>query len=129
MLAMKSVLVIYAKCDCRESIAERIRQCGFHPVVCGSLTYAQTLLARYQFSAVVSSDSLPDGSLHDVMRAAKAAPVIVLSNRAESEVYLAAMRAGAFDYITLPADAAEFERMLWFAVKEPAHAAKANAAA
>ncbi|MBI3671042.1 MAG: hypothetical protein HY237_14840 [Acidobacteria bacterium] len=74
------------------------------------------------FTAVLCSDLLPDGdfrALLEVMaEAALDVPVIVLSHLDDWDSYLKAVRAGAFDYISCPPDAAESERILRLAVEE-----------
>jgi DNA-binding NtrC family response regulator len=51
-----------------------------------------------------------------VYAAANPNPVVVLSRFAEWDHYLAALRAGAFDYIVCPPDPAETERIVRSAI-------------
>jgi DNA-binding NtrC family response regulator len=51
-----------------------------------------------------------------VVAAANPTPVVVLSRFAEWDHYLAALRAGAFDYNACPPDSAETERIVCSAI-------------
>ena len=118
MLDDKLVLIIGAEEESRERIIATTHKCGLVPVSCSTLGEARSLLARQYFKIVFCNDNLPDGDFRAVIRTARSSPVIVLSRLAEWEPYLAAINAGAFDYIACPPEPVETERILWFALRE-----------
>lgn len=118
MLDGKQVLIIGTEEDSRERIIATTYKCGLSPVSCSTLGEARSLLARQYFHIVFCNDNLPDGDFRAVIRSARSSPVIVLSRLAEWEPYLAAINAGAFDYIACPPEPIETERILWFALRE-----------
>jgi DNA-binding NtrC family response regulator len=91
---------------------------GFSAVNDSSCGKARSLLEKRRFKVVFCSDSLPDGEYAEVIRAARPTPVIVLSRSADWDSYLAALQAGAFDYIACPPDQAEVDRILSSALNE-----------
>jgi DNA-binding response OmpR family regulator len=89
---------------------------GDVPLPCSTCKEARHLLSQCHFDAVFCSDNLPDGKYAEIIRAARPTPVIVLSRFAEWDPYLAALHAGAFDYIACPPNPAELERILTLAL-------------
>jgi len=79
-------------------------------------------MARQQFSAVLSEDSLLDGDFRIVIgemgRTVSKAPVVIVSRRDDWDSYLAAVGAGAFDFLAFPPTPGELERVLWAALSE-----------
>ncbi len=122
MLRTLPILVISAEGEHCKRLVEIIRKCGLRPTCCRRLREALPLLARQNFSAVFSNDTLPDGDFRAIMNELRKAsadlPVIVLSRLAEWDAYLHAIGAGAFDYIACPPDSAETQRILWSALSE-----------
>jgi two-component system, NtrC family, response regulator PilR len=114
----KLVLIIGTEEESRERIIATTHKCGLSPISCSTLSEARSLLARQDFHIVFCNDNLPDGDFRAVIRTARSSPVIVLSRLAEWEPYLAAINAGAFDYIACPPEPDETERILWFALRE-----------
>ena len=98
--------------------AVSFRSCDCHPLFCYGCGEARSPLKQQNSSLVLCSASLVDGDFRDVVKAAKSVPVVALSHVAERSPYLAALRAGAFDYITCPPDPGEVKRILWSAVSE-----------
>lgn len=118
MLDDKLVLIIGTEEVSRERIIATTYKCGLGSVSCSTLGEARSLFARQYFHIVFCNDNLPDGDFRAVIRTARSSPVIVLSRLAEWEPYLAAINAGAFDYIACPPEPVETERILWFALRE-----------
>jgi len=118
MLNDEPVLIVYGEGESREGIIATLHKCDLGQASCSTLDDARSLLTRRHFCIVFCSDTLPDGDFRSVIRAARSIPVIVLSRLAEWEPYLAAINAGAFDYIACPPDLVETERILWFALCE-----------
>jgi two-component system, NtrC family, response regulator HydG len=118
MLKDRTVLIVDSDDKTRDIVFESAVKHGEIPISCSSCGEAQSLVAQQPFKVVFCSDSLPDGEYDEVIRAAKPTPVIVLSRFAEWESYLAAMQAGAFDYIACPPSEVEVDRILSSALKE-----------
>ena len=91
-------------------------RCGLISVCCMKFDEARIFMDKEKFGVVFCHETLPDGDFRGVVAAARPTPVIVLSRFAEWDHYLAALRAGAFDYIACPPDSAETERILWSAM-------------
>jgi DNA-binding NtrC family response regulator len=60
-------------------------------------------MTTQKFGVVFCHETLLDGDFRGVVSVAKTTPVVVLSRFAEWDHYLAALRAGAFDF-TRPAE-------------------------
>ncbi len=131
MLRASPVLIISGERDHREKLADRVSQCGLRPICCETIADAQALMARQQFSAVLSEDSLPDGDFRIVIgemgRTVSKAPVVIVSRRDDWDSYLAAVGAGAFDYLAFPPTPGELERVLWAALSESNRSGRALA--
>jgi DNA-binding NtrC family response regulator len=109
-------LIIGPESSERDHIGEVVRNCGLRPVFCPTLADACAMLTQRIFALVICSDRLPESdlgvSLKSLAGASTGAPVIVLSRDAEWDSYVAAIEAGAFDYITYPLRSVEAERIL-----------------
>lgn len=118
MLPAKSILILCPDDESRERLIARVLNHGLQPFCSTSCGEAQDLLEQHNFSAILCNDTLEDGDYRDVIRAAIPVPVIVLSRFAEWGPYLAALEAGAFDYIVCPPERTEVDRILSFALNE-----------
>jgi DNA-binding NtrC family response regulator len=118
MVAGKSILILCPDDESRERLVAGILSLGLRPLCSTSYGEAQSLLGQHNFSAVLCSDSLADGDYRDLIQDVIPIPVIVLSRIAEWGPYLAALEAGAFDYIVCPPERAEVHRILSFALNE-----------
>lgn len=109
-------LIICSESPERERIGEVVRRCGMRAVHCPTLADACSMLTEKIFALVICSDSLPDSNLHASLQslsgASSGAPVIAISRHAEWEACLAAIDAGAFDYLAMPVQAREAERVV-----------------
>lgn len=112
------ILILCAEPESRDRIVASVRERGLDLVLPSNCRQARTLLAQQDLAAVFCSDDLGDGEYSDIIEAARPAPVIVLSRLAEWDPYLAALRAGAFDYIACPPDSREVQRILASALNE-----------
>jgi DNA-binding NtrC family response regulator len=102
--ALEQVLVISPETEHRERISEALHRCGLTSISCKRFDEARNFLARQKFEVVLCQDTLPDGDFRDVVAAVNPTPVVVLSRFAEWDHYLAALRDGAFEYISCPPD-------------------------
>ena len=112
MLNDRTVLIVDSDDKTRDIVFETAVKHGVIPMSCSSCAEARSLLAKRPFKVVFCSDRLPDREYPEVIWAAKPTPVIVLSRLAEWESCLAAMQAGAFDYIACPPYKVEVDRIL-----------------
>jgi len=105
------VLILCPEDENRNKIVATVCRCGLD-------REARDLLRLHNFAAVFCSDTLEDAAYPQIIDAAKPVLVIVLSRFAEWDPYLAALAAGAFDYIPCPPDHREVERILSSALSE-----------
>jgi two-component system response regulator PilR (NtrC family) len=116
MSSIEHVLVISPEADHHEKISVAVQRCGLGSIYCREFVEAQNFLVQRKFSVVFCHDILPDGDFRRVIAAVNPTPVVVLSRFAEWDRCLAALRAGAFDYIACPPDSAETERIVRSAI-------------
>lgn len=116
MISVEQVLVISPETEHHEKINAAVNKCGLSSFRCKKFNEARIFLTKHRFSVVFCHEGLPDGDFRDVVAAANPTPVVVLSRFAEWDHYLAALRAGAFDYIACPPDSAETERIVCSAI-------------
>ena len=108
--------MISPEAEHHEKINAAMPRCGLSSFSCKKFDEARTFLAKQEFSVVLCHDTLPAGDFRDVVAAVKSTPVVVLSRFAEWDHYIAALRAGAFDYIACPPDPDETERVVRSAI-------------
>lgn len=113
----------------RDGIVAAIRKCGLHPESCSSYKEARGALVRHELAAVFCTDALDDADYLQVIETAKPVPVIVVSRFADWGPYVAALRAGAFDYVASPPASDEVERILRCALEEDWRLARVAATA
>ncbi len=116
MVSVKQVLVISPEKEDHEKINAAMNKCGLSSICCMKFDEAQIFMTTQKFGVVFCHETLPDGDFRGVVSAVKPTPVVVLSRFAEWDHYLAALRAGAFDYIACPPDFAETERIVRSAI-------------
>jgi DNA-binding NtrC family response regulator len=85
---------------------------------CIGFIEARRLLRCHNYSVVLCSDSLTDGTYADVISVAKPVPVVVYSRLADWGGYFEALNAGAFDYIAYPPSAFDMGRTITSALAE-----------
>jgi len=115
---LRSVLILCPEDENRNKIVASVRRCGLDPLLSSNYREARDLLGLHNFAAAFCSDALEDATYPQIIEAAKPVPVIVLSRFAEWDPYLAALAAGAFDYIPCPPDPREVERILSSAIRQ-----------
>ncbi len=115
---LRSVLILCPEGENRNKIVATVRRCGLDPLLGSNYREARDLLGLHNLAAAFCSDTLEDAAYPQIIEAAKPVPVIVLSRFAEWGPYLAALAAGAFDYIPCPPEPREVERILSSAIRE-----------
>jgi len=88
-----------------------------HDVECaGSVQEAMQALQRRTFHLVITDMRLPDGQGFELLRHVEAAgrseKVIVITAYGSAETAVAALKAGAFDYLTKPVDLRQFRSVV-----------------
>jgi two-component system, NtrC family, response regulator PilR len=99
-----------------------------HDVECaGSVQEAMLALQRRTFHLVITDMRLPDGQgielLHHVEAAGRSEKVIVITAYGSAETAVAALKAGAFDYLTKPVDLRQFRSVVAAALGQSAPSA------
>jgi two-component system catabolic regulation response regulator CreB len=101
---VQRILVVEDEPAIAESVAYALRRDGFEALVAGRVAEAEDGAASA--ALVVLDLMLPDGSgfelLHRWRRAGIGTPIIVLSSRDDESDRVAALEAGADDYVTKP---------------------------
>jgi two-component system, NtrC family, response regulator PilR len=108
----EQVLIISPEAHLHEKISASVQKHGLAPVSCHGFERARTLHSQNRFGLIFCDDVLPDATFQTVIEAVKPVPVIVLSRLAEWDSYMAALRAGAYDYIACPPSPPEIERIM-----------------
>jgi DNA-binding NtrC family response regulator len=129
MGSVSLILVISGEEDHRAKLAALLSKSNVRPVCCATIADAKSLLAREQFSAVISEDFLVDGGFQAVLAAmanyASKPPVVVVSRRDDWGSYMEAVSAGAFDFVAFPPNPGELERAVWAALSESKRSGRA----
>ena len=116
------VLVLCEDKEVRTALKQSLKRCHVRGVYCRSTVALRRALAAHAGDAVVYAGEQPGSKLRDVMewpeiRAARV-PVIAVSRSGEIHDYLAAMEAGAFDYMARPLQCGELSRIVMSAVDQ-----------
>lgn len=119
-----SLLIVSADPQLRNDLSEAIDGRWSRIQSAAGADSAKRLLAFNRIAACLCGFELEDGSYRDVVKFAKRQnteiPVIIVSTpncTNEYREYLAAMNAGAFDFLCYPYQKREVERMLGLAVR------------
>jgi len=122
MFDASPILIVSPEASHGDKLADGVLRSGLRPVWCDSVAAARSLIASGQFGLIMAEDSLPDHELRALVKGADykslPVPVIVVSQSESWESYLAALGAGACDYVAYPPAAGELERALWSALGE-----------
>jgi len=125
MANISPILIVSPEANHRDSLAEKVLKSGMRPVCCDTSGVAKSLIAREQFGTMIVEDSLKDEELRGLIQAAAGGstivPVVIVSLSETWESYLAALDAGAREYVAYPPAAGELERALWSALSESRH--------
>jgi two-component system, NtrC family, response regulator PilR len=104
--ARARILVVDDERSMQEFLEIFLRGEGYEVATAGDVAAARALIESDEFDVVVTDIQMPGGSGLDVLRAAnEAAPetmVIMITAFATTETAIAAMKEGAYDYLTKP---------------------------
>ena len=102
-----AVPVVDDEADLRELLALTLVRLGLDVDTAESVGAARSLLAQHRYSLCLTDMRLPDGTGLDLVREiAQSAgpPIAVITAYGSAENAVAALKAGAFDYLTKPVD-------------------------
>jgi two-component system response regulator PilR (NtrC family) len=109
-------MVVSSEDSVRRRLAELLRQSGLTPVLASTVADSQAALARDKVCMLLCDECLADGNYQAVVEIVKHAdtkpPVIVFSRAGDWPEYLAAIRAGAYDYLAYPPVPTELHRVI-----------------
>lgn len=105
----RAVLIVDDEQGIREGLATAMRRAGWDAVPASGLAAARTTLAHRAIDCVLLDVRLKDGDGLEMLRELKGGahrdiPVIIATAYGDGERTIAAMRDGAFDYVTKPFD-------------------------
>jgi two-component system response regulator RegA len=115
-LTDKSLLVLDDDAPLRTRLGRALEQRGFEPVLVGSVSEALNAVRSHAPAYAVLDMRLDDGSGLQVVEAVRAArpeaKIIMLTGYGNIATAVAAVKAGAVDYLSKPADADDVVRAL-----------------
>ncbi len=99
------ILVVEDDPSLRRSLTATLKAAGYRGIEAGTLSEAQRALAHHKPHLILLDLGLPDGDGVDfiaVLRREALTPIVVLSARGAEAMKVAALDAGADDYVTKP---------------------------
>jgi DNA-binding NtrC family response regulator len=115
-------LVISPRLELRKALLQVLESLSADVISCSSRAQAEEVLSHQSFEVVFCDEHLPDGSYADLIHADhcehKIPRVIVATRVGEWELYLEAMRKGAFDVVRAPWHATDVEMTVIRALHE-----------
>jgi two-component system response regulator PilR (NtrC family) len=104
--ARSEILLVDDERSVREVLAIYLRRAGHQVEAAANVTEARAALAAREFDVVITDLRMPDGTGLDVLAESKArragTEVVVATAYATAETAIAAMKAGAYDYLLKP---------------------------
>ncbi len=125
------VLVIDDESDLRELLGLTLRKLGLDVTEADCLAQAREKLASQQFALCLTDMRLPDGMGLELVeelaagRYGSAIPIAVITAYGSMENAVAALKAGAFDYLTKPIDLEQLRLLIRSALASPQEKAAA----
>ena len=122
-----TVLVVDDEADIRELLELTLVRMGLAVESAAGVAEAHALLSAKQFSLCLTDMRLPDGEGLDLVRYigehCADLPVAVITAYGSAENAVAALKAGAFDYLSKPVSLDDLRALVKSALKLPQHAA------
>jgi two-component system response regulator PilR (NtrC family) len=118
-----AVLVVDDEADLRELLSITLVRLGLDVDTADSVASARAALARQRYALCLTDMRLPDGTGLELVREAAAkggTPIAVITAFGSAENAVAALKAGAFDYLTKPVDLDQLRALVRSAVRETA---------
>ena len=123
MSAKNHVLVVDDEADIRELLGMTLSRMGLEAHCAASTTEAFALLARNSYDLCLTDMRLPDGDglavVDHVNKNYPTTPVAVITAHGSTENAVAALKAGAFDYLAKPVSLAQLRTLVRSALKLP----------
>jgi two-component system response regulator PilR (NtrC family) len=117
------VLVVDDEDDLRELIDMSLARMGLHAFLAGTLEQARDFLAREHFALCLTDMRLPDGEGMDLVRHIAEhhsdLPVAVITAHGSMDNAVAALKAGAFDYLAKPVSIEQLRALVRSALDLP----------
>ena len=133
MTTRNQVLVVDDEADIRELLAMTLTRMGVDSHCAGSTGEAFSLLAANNYDLCLTDMRLPDGDglavLDYVAKNQPNMPVAVITAHGSTENAVAALKAGAFDYLAKPVSLEQLRALIRSALKLPRGGARAADAA
>ena len=119
-----SVLVVDDEADLRELLALTLVRLGLDVDGAETLARARELLEQRRYALVLTDMRLPDGVGLDLVREVaqgrwRDTPIAVITAFGSPENAVAALKAGAFDYLSKPVDLEQLRLLVRSALREP----------
>ncbi len=122
-MATGQVLVVDDEADIRELLGMTLIRMGLEPQCAGSVSEALSLLGSNAFELCLTDMRLPDGDglsiVEHIMRNHPSLPVAVITAHGSAENAVAALKAGAFDYLGKPVSLDQLRALVRSALKLP----------
>ena len=111
-----SVLVVDDEPDLRTLYELTLLREGYRVYTAGSVQEARSLLQQQRFNILITDMRLPDGLgmelLHELRNQGRTERAIVITAYGSADNAVAALREGAFDYLTKPVDLKQFRQVV-----------------
>jgi two-component system, NtrC family, response regulator PilR len=117
-----AVLVVDDEADLRELLALTLVRLGLDVDTAESLGQARDLLSRNRYALALTDMRLPDGVGLDLVREVatrNGPPIAVITAYGSTENAIAALKAGAFDYLAKPVDLEQLRALVRSALQQP----------
>jgi two-component system response regulator PilR (NtrC family) len=122
-LATGQVLVVDDEADIRELLGMTLIRMGLEPHCAGSVAEAMDLLGRNSFELCLTDMRLADGDglsiVEYITKSHPSLPVAVITAHGSAENAVAALKAGAFDYLGKPVSLDQLRALVRSALKLP----------
>lgn len=126
---LPAVLVVDDEADLRELLSLTLGRLGLDVDAAESVAAARELLARNRYALCLTDMRLPDGTGIELVQQVAArgdTPIAVITAYGSAENAVAALKAGAFDYLAKPVDLDQLRLLVRSALARPPSAAGAQ---
>ncbi|ACL73693.1 sigma-54-dependent transcriptional regulator [Thioalkalivibrio sulfidiphilus] len=107
-MSIQHVLIVDDEPDIRELLEITLGRMKLSTHAAGSVTEARALLSRHDFDLCLTDMRLPDGNgielVEHIQRHCPCLPVAVITAYGSMDTAVAALKAGAFDFVSKPVD-------------------------
>jgi len=122
-MSAKAVLIVDDEADIRELLVVTLTRMGVHADSAASVAEAKAALERRTYDLALTDMRLPDGEGLDVLRHIAEhhgnTPVAVITAYGSTDNAVAALKAGAFDYLAKPIKLEQLRPLVMSALKLP----------